>query len=145
MNRMQKIAWWTLISILAGVIASGAAVAVCYLIIGMPIHRALGGLGFICIAGVAGFGPLIFRQDKGKIICDERDKLINSRAALASFTVAYLVTGVACMLPFFIRGSQATISIIWLPTIYGGAGLTAFIVYSVMILAQYGWRDKDGR
>jgi hypothetical protein len=47
------------------------------------------------------------------------------------------------MLPFFILGPAATISVTWLPEIFMAAGLTAFFVHSVAILAQYGWRGKD--
>jgi hypothetical protein len=47
------------------------------------------------------------------------------------------------MLPFFILGPAATISVEWLPNIFMAAGLTAFLVHSVAILAQYG-RRGDG-
>jgi hypothetical protein len=142
MNRIQKMAWWMLIWISAGVILAAIAVAVLSFIIGMPWSIARAGLAFIGIAGFGGLASLIFKKDKSKITCDERDRLINNRAAIAAFTSAYLVTGLACMLPFFVLGPAATISVTWLPDIFMAAGLTAFFVHSVAILVQYGWRPK---
>jgi hypothetical protein len=137
---MQKIAWWMVIWISVGMVAAAIAVAVLYFKIGMP--RAMAGLGFLGIAGFGGLGPLIFGKDKGKITCDERDKLINSRAAVAGFGAAFLVTGIACMLPFSLLGPEATISITWLPMIFGAAALASFFVHAVAILIQYGWKQK---
>ena len=143
MNRIQKMAWWMVIWISAGAILAAIAVAVSYFIIGMPWSIARAGLAFLGIAGFGGLASLIFKKDPGKVTCDERDRLINKRAAIAAFASAYLVTGLACMLPFFILGPAATISVVWLPDIFMAAGLTAFFVHSVAILVQYGWRAKD--
>ena len=142
MNRIQKMAWWLAIWISAGFILAAIAVAVLFLVIGMPWKIAQAGLGFLGIIGFAGLGPLIFKKDQGTVTCDERDRIINSRAAVAGFAVAYLVTGLACMLPFCILGYEATISVTWLPMIFMAAGLTSFLVHSVAILFQYGWRSK---
>jgi hypothetical protein len=140
MNRMQKIAWLFVITISLAVVSSLAAFVVLYFIVGMP--KALTGFALIGIAGFAGFGPLIFRKDKSKIICDERDVLINKRAALACFAASYMVVGLACMLPFFILGPNTSISVCWLPNIFMAAGLTAFFVHSAAILIQYGQSNK---
>lgn len=143
MNRIQKISLWMLIWISTGVILAAIAVAVLLFIIGLPWKIAQAGLGFSGIAGLAGLGPLIFKKDKGKVTCDERDRLINNRAAVAGFASAYLVTGLACMLPFCILGYEATITVTWLPMIFMAAGLTSFFVHSAAILVQYGWKGKD--
>jgi len=141
MKRIQKIAWWLLVWISAGFVVSAIAVVVLYFKVGMP--KAFAGISFMGIAGFGGLGPLIFGKDKDKVTCDERDKLINSRAAVAGFGAAFLVTGVACMLPFSILGPQATISITWLPMIFGAAALTSFFVHALAILIQYGWSNKN--
>ena len=143
MNRIQKMAWWMAIWVSAGVILAAIAVAVLLFIVGMPWSIARAGLGFIGIAGFGGLASMIFKKDPGKVTCDERDRLINNRAAVAGFCAAFLVTGLACMLPFFVLGTEATIPVVWLPNIFGAAGLTAFFVHSVAILVQYGWRG-DG-
>ncbi|MGA2678337.1 MAG: DUF2178 domain-containing protein [Sedimentisphaerales bacterium] len=145
MNRIQKMAWWMAIWISAGVILAAIAVAVMFWVIGMPWSIARAGLAFLGIAGFGGLASLIFKKDKGKITCDERDRLINNRAAVAGFCAAFLVTGLACMLPFFILGPEATISVTWLPNIFMAAGLATFFVHSVAILVQYGWRGDGNK
>jgi len=140
MNRVQKIAWSFVITISVAFLLSCIAIAILYVKVGMP--RALAGLGFLGIAGLGGFSPLIFHTDKGKVTLDERDRLINRRAALAGFGTSYLLVGLACMIPFFILGPKASISVIWLPNIFGGAGLSMFFVHSLAILVQYGWTNK---
>jgi len=142
MNRAQKIAWLFVITISVAVLLAGGAVGILYFKLGLP--KAFGGLGFMGIGGIGGLAPLIFKKDKGKVTCDERDKLINQRAALGSFALSYLFVGLACMIPFFILGPSGSISIIWLPMIFAAAGIVAFFVHSVTILVQYGWGGKDG-
>ena len=140
MNRAQKIAWSLVITILFAFIVSGIAVAILYVKVGMP--RAFVGFAFMGLAGLGGFSPLIFKKDKGKVTFDERDRLIKRNAALAGFAASYLFVGAACMIPFSVLGPKASISVSWLPNIFGGAALSAFFVTSVAILVQYGWRDK---
>jgi len=125
MNRTQKIALSLVITISAGFILGCIA-----------------GLGYIGIAGLGGFSPLIFRKDKGKVTVDERDKLIKRRSALAGLAASYLFVGLACMIPFSILGPKASISVTWLPNIFAGTALSAFFVTSVAILVQYGWRNE---
>jgi len=140
MNRAQKMAWLLVITISVAVLLAGGAVGILYVKVGMP--KALAGLGFLGIAGFGGLGPLIFKKDKGKVEFDERDKLINRRAALAGFGSAYMVVGLACMIPFFVLGPDRSISVNWLPMIFMGTGITHFFVHSVAILVQYGWGRK---
>jgi len=140
MNRTQKIAWLFVVIISLGVILSITATALLYVKVGMP--RAQAGLAFLAIAAFGGLGPLIFKKDKEPVTCDERDKLINHRAALVGFGASYLVVGVACMAPFSIIGPSGSISVTWLPMIFVAAGLTLFFAHSVAILVQYGWGRK---
>jgi len=140
MNRAQKIAWLFVITISVAVLRAGGAVRILYFKLGLP--KALAGLGFLGIAGFGGLGPLIFRKDKGKVAYDERGGLIHSRAALAGFGAAYMVVGLACMIPFFVLGPKANVSVTWLLMIFMGAGLSHFFMYSVAILVQYGWTGK---
>ena len=141
MNRAQKIAWLFVITISLAVVLSCIAFVVAYFMVGTP--KALAALAFMGIAGLGGFGPLIFAKDKGNVTFDERDIQIKRKAALAMFGASYLVIGAVCMIPFFILGPKASISITWLPSIFMAAGITAFFVHSVAILAQYGWRNKE--
>ncbi|MGB2809644.1 MAG: hypothetical protein WBC22_18020 [Sedimentisphaerales bacterium] len=140
MNRVQKIAWSFVVTISVAFLLSCIAIAILYFKVGMP--KALAGIGFMGIAGLGGFSPLIFRKDKGRVTFDERDKLIKKRAALAGFGTSYLFVGLACMIPFSILGPKATISVTWLPNIFMGTGLSLFFVTSVAILVQYGRGSK---
>ena len=140
MNRAQKIAWSLVIAVSFGFVVSCIAVAIFYVKVGMP--KALLGFGFMGIAGLAGFSPLIFKKDKGKVTFDERDRLIKRNAALAGFAASYLFVGAACMIPFSVLGPKGVISVRWLPYIFAGAALSSFFVHSVAVLVQYGWRNK---
>lgn len=140
MNRAQKMAWLLVITISVAVLLAGGAVGILYVKFGMP--KAVAGLGFMGVAGLGGLGPLIFRKDKGTVTCDERDKLINRRAALAGFGADYMVVGLGCMIPFFVLGPKANISVTWLPMIFMGAGISHFFFHSVAILVQYGRASK---
>lgn len=104
---------------------------------------ALAGFAFMAVAAFGGLGPSIFKKDKGSVTFDERDKLIKRRAALACFGTSYLFVGLACMIPFFILGPKASISVIWLPNIWMGTFMIAFFVHSVAILIQYGREEKS--
>ena len=129
------------ITTLSAFLLSCIAVAILYFKVGMP--RALLGFLLMCLSGLAGLSPLIFKKDKGKVIFDERDRLVKERAGLGGFTAAYLFVGMVCMIPFFVLGPEANVSVTWLPQIFIGAGISHAFVYSVVILEQYGWRGKN--
>ena len=141
MNRIQKISWVFVIGISTAFIGSLAAVGIAYYYVGMP--KALIGFSFMGLAGLAGFAPLFIRKDPGAVAADERDQLFQRRAAIAGFAAAYLVFGAACMIPFFVLGPKAMIRVTWLPMIFTGAGLCHSFMYSVAILSQYGWTNKE--
>jgi hypothetical protein len=141
MNRIQKMAWFLVISIPTAALLSLIALAVLYVKVGLP--KAFAASGFLGIAGVVGLSTMLFGKDKGKVRCDERGNLISRQATMAGFAAAYLITGLICMLLSFILGSDATISVIWLPMIFMSAGLASFFVHSIAILVQYGWKGKE--
>jgi hypothetical protein len=143
MNRIQKMSLWLLIWISAGVILAAIAIAILHFINGMPWSIARAGLKFLGIAGFGGLGPLIFKKDPDKATCDERERFIYIKANLAGLVAACLITGLACMLPFFIMGPDAMISVGRLPDIFLAVTFTFFFIQSVAILVQYGWRTKD--
>ncbi len=140
MNRVQKVAWALVISTLGALAVSLIAVAVLYRYVGMP--RALLGFCMMGLAGLGGLAPALIKKDEGPVAVDERDQLFQRRAAIAGFATAYMVFGAACMIPFFVLGPSARISVTWLPTIFMGAGISHFFVYSLAILSQYGWSGK---
>ena len=141
MKRIQKIAMFIFVVFTCALILTAIAIAVAYTKFGFP--RAWGGLGFMGIAGIGGLAQLFFKKDQGKVECDERDNYIQKRAALAGFTTAYLAVGIVTMGPFIILGPNKPITTNWLPLIFGAAGLTNFYAWSIAILTQYGWRNKN--
>lgn len=140
MNRMQKIAWAFVISTSGAVVVSLVAVGVLYHYVGMP--GALYGFSFMGLTGLGGLAPLLFKKDEGPVVADKRDRLFQRRAAIAGFATAYLVMGAACMIPFFVLGPNAVVSVTWLPMIFMAAGICHCFVYAVTILNQYGWTGK---
>ena len=141
MNRAQKMAWLFVITTSLALSLSCIAVVSLYFIAGMP--KALAGIGFIGIAGLAGLAPLIFKKDRGKVAFDERDRVIQQKAALAGFITEHLFVGLGCMIPFFVLGPKGVISVKWLPMLFIGAFLIYYFVHSLVTLEQYGWRNKE--
>lgn len=137
LNRVQKIARFMVINITVSIVLSLIAGGLLYLKCG-DIKAASAGLAFMGLIGLSGFTPIIFKKDDGAVEFDERDVLINRKAAIAGFASAYLFVGLACMLPYAVMGTEATISVRWLPLIFGGAGILNFYIHSVVILVLYG-------
>ena len=142
MNRTQKAAWWIVCVMLLALVVSLTVFCVMYFKVGFT--RAYH-LGFACmgIAGFGGLGVLIFKKDKGKVTCDERDKTINRRAALAGFAASYGVHGILAMTIWGVVGYGNTIKVDVLPQIWFAAFVSAFLIHSVAILIQYGRGDKQ--
>ena len=86
---------------------------------------------------------ILFRETKGKVKFDERDKLIQKNALLTGAITSMLFFGLACLIPLFILSPNTRISIWWLAFISGGAGLTYFFTMAISILVQYGWKEKN--
>jgi len=146
MNRIQKISWLMVITFTTAILTAAVAVAagVFYFKVGFP--RAWAGLGFLGLAGLGGFGPLIFKKDPGPVQFDERDNMINLKAARGSFALSYLVFGVLCMgiWEYYRHQNIAVISIQVLPYLFAAAGFTVFVSHAIIILVLYG-RDKTSK
>ncbi|MHC4500972.1 MAG: hypothetical protein ACYS9T_04415 [Planctomycetota bacterium] len=141
MHREQKVALSGVITTLAAVVASTVAIIILYRKIGMP--EALKGLAFMGLSGIGCLSVFIFKKENGKVTFDERDKLIQKRAGLAGFALAYLFVGLACMIPFCVMGGKALISVRWLPQIFLGSCITHFFFYSITIFCEYGLGRKN--
>jgi hypothetical protein len=142
MNRMQKIAWFSLIVILIALTLSIITVGVLYFIVGLPMRRALGGFGFIGIVGLTGLSPILFRKGKEQVSFDERDFLIHKKVLLAAYSIFWFLFVLASMIPFFVLGPKGTISVTYLPAMVFGGMVTVMLVQSVVTLEEYGWRNK---
>ncbi|MHC4205042.1 MAG: hypothetical protein ACYSTT_10360, partial [Planctomycetota bacterium] len=85
---------------------------------------------------------LFIPKDKAKVTRDERDVMIRKNAAHAGFIGAFLFTCFACMIPFFVLGPDAAISVKWLPHIWIGTSVAQFFFYSLTIIVDYGRAGK---
>ena len=143
MNRMQKMSWMMVICIGTALVLSAIAITVLYFIFGFPVAWA--GWGFMGITGFGGLAPIVFKKDPGPVQCDERDQLINMKAAVASFGLSYGIFGLLCMGIWVYRYSQSieTISIHLLPLLFGAAGITVYLTHAITILILYGKDNKQ--
>jgi len=142
MNRAQKTAWFIVINFSVAIIVSLTAYLILFPKFGASRAVPLA-LSFLGLCGFSGFAPIIFKKDPGHVVCDERDIMINRRAAIAGFGSAFLFVGLACMLPFTLMGSEANISVNWLPGIFCGAGIISSYMHAITILVMYGKGDDS--
>jgi len=140
MNRAQKIAWGYVIATLFAFVLSVVTVCFMYARLGMP--KAVYGFAVMSLAALGGLASLFVKKDEGKVRFDERDASIKEKAAHAGFAAAFLFTCFACMIPFFVLGPKATVSVKWLPQIWIGTFVTQFFFYSLAILVQYGRTNR---
>jgi hypothetical protein len=102
-------------------------------------------LWFLLIFALMGAPAFFFGKKQGtaRPALDERGRVIKRRAALAGFTASCLFVILSFMVPFTVLGSKVSISVSWLPHIFGGVFVTYMAVWSVAILVQYGWGGKE--
>jgi hypothetical protein len=142
MNRIQKISWLNIICCGTALILSSVSVAILFYFFGFPVASA--GLGFLGISGFTGLGAVIFKKDPGAVSFDERDHLINSKAARAGFVLSYLVFILVCMglWGYYQFQNVETISINILPMLVWPPFFTALLGHAVAILILYGKDNK---
>ena len=133
MARQQKIAW---LIIVAYAFALAAFLA---MIPFMGAQKAIPGLA---LAGLGGFGPLIFRRrrDPTGVQIDERDRLIGRRAALAAAMSSYgvFILGSLGVYFFWQWQGKELVSVHLLPMIVQAAALAFFLAWAVAVVVQYG-------
>ena len=92
-------------------------------------------------------GPLLIwtfkRQSPREVKEDERDKLIDNRAAMAAFISALIVFLAISGIPRLVLGDDGCIPAWSLPLINLGAFIIVTMIYFAAILVQYGWKGKD--
>ncbi|MFC1739492.1 hypothetical protein ACFL1G_10670 [Planctomycetota bacterium] len=146
MNKTQEEAWISLFLVAPAVVICGA------LAIGLAYVQALP-LAFLLIQfaafnvflGFLGFTPFITNKilkKRKRIIFDERDKIINKRAAFVSFGVVWLYFVIACITVWWMFGPQGSVSVNLLPAILISGLIVIIIVRSVAVLVQYGRGGK---
>ena len=130
MNADQKRAWFIL-----GVFGVACIAFVAWVLTYGP-RCAWGAFGTFALAG---FAFLIRRREKA----DERDAIINRRAALAAGMVSYGAFIVGCMgtwLGYFALRGQEQVSVHLFASITLAGGIAFYLAHSITILVLYGRR-----
>lgn len=140
MNRAQKAARFTLIMLGLALGLSITAVLLLRFAVGMPWHRSTAGFAFIGIMGFSPIRPSLFKKDIRSL--DERDLMIKQKAMVAAYWTFWPLFVLAAMAPIFVYGPDGVISVLYLCCMVFGGMYWVFLMYSITILNEYGWRDK---
>lgn len=121
--------------------ATVAVYAVLAVFIG-PV-AALGAFGLL---GLAGLQPLVYRKPRNAVAWDERDTLINYRAAIAGYSFAWLVftlgpMGVWAAVHFYEGAS--TVSVHVLPGLVMAGFIVMMTARAIAIVVQYRRQNAD--
>ena len=140
MNRVQKMSLTTVITFSLGLFLGIILIVMRLFDVGIPK------IAFLFPVFIAGSGGIIsitcLKKDKGTIIFDERDKLIEKNAHLAGFGAVYFYIILMSFLPIGILGEEASIPVTWCPALLIGAGFFQVYAQSIAILIQYVRCDK---
>jgi hypothetical protein len=143
MNKTQKCAWCVvLLSLLYFAINIYIGIEF-FVLRRWPKGSYWPGLVFYLLIGIS----IIFvtkKQSPAEPNSDERDELIKKRAARISLISAWLLLATANLIAVRILGQAGSIPVYLLSLINVGVFLMALLIYSVIILIQYGWGGKDG-
>jgi hypothetical protein len=141
MNKYQKMARFTLIILGLALGLSITAVLVLRFGFGMSWRASMAGFAFIGIMGFSRIRPSLFKKDiKG---LDERDLVIKQRAMIAAYWSFWPLFVLAAMTPIFIYGPDGAVSVRYLCWMVFGGMYWVFLMYSIAILNEYGWRNKN--
>lgn len=143
MNRTQKGAWFTF------------GVAILLLTFGLIIFTQMFADGATSITLVRIWSLVILffmvisvvllriKQSRAEVDFDERDNSIKKNAVLVSFVSLWVLLFAASIIPSFLAGDAGSIPVCLLPIINLGVFIIVMLVYSVVILVQYGWGIKE--
>jgi hypothetical protein len=141
MNRMQKMAWYKIIVIVATGIVTTCTVAT--LNYTCSASQARAGLGCLGLLGFLGLADRIFRKSTDKIDFDERDLLIQRKATVVAYSVFWVFWIASSMAIWAIKKPGGSITVEVLPLMVLAGGVVVTLMHSVAILVQYGWKEKS--
>jgi len=116
---------------------------------GTPILRLSPLVFFVLIYLVMGLSVIFLRkkQSPAEVSYDERDTIIKQKAIFASYITLWILVLIGCVLPVVLyeRGvlSEMTILINMFPVVLFLMFTIVVLVYSLTVLTQYGWRNKN--
>ena len=141
MNKYQKLARFTLIILGLALGLSITAVLVLRFAVGMSWRASMAGFAFIAIMGFSRIRPSFFKKDKQGL--DERDLLIKQKAMVAAYWSFWPLFVLAAMVPVFVYGPDGMVSVRYLWLMVFGGMFWVYLIYSIAILNEYGWRTKN--
>ncbi len=141
MNKYQKMARFTLIMLGLALGLSITAMLVLRFAVGMSWRASMAGFAFIAIMGFSRIRPSLFKKDKQGL--DERDLLIKQKAMVAAYWSFWPLFVLAAMAPLFVYGPDGAVSVLYLCWMVFGGMYWVFLIYSIAILNEYGWRTKN--
>ena len=143
MNQAQKEAWFGLfMGVPLILIPGGVLVFISY-----DRGASFAPLFMLLYLASMSFLPWLFSlfacRNKKRVTYDERDRLIEKRAALLSYFFFWLYFVLALIIPWWVAGAEGSVPVITLPIILIG-GLSIFVfIRSLMTLILYGWGGKE--
>ncbi len=143
MNRAQKIAWFSLAMTVLLIAFSIRWIIMAFTATVIPKNTLL--LWLSLFGAIAALGFVLFRkkQSPAEVDFDERDKLIKRKAVQVSYISLWVLLIAASLVAGIIVGDAELIPVSALPPVLFLIFLIVTLVWSVAILVQYGWRDKD--
>ena len=141
MNKYQKDARFTLIMLALALGLSITAMLVLRFAVGMSWRTSMAGFAFIGIMGFSSIRPSFFKKDKRDL--DERDLLIKQKAMIAAYWSFWPLFVLAAMAPLYVYGPNGAVSVLYLIWMVFGGMYWVFLIYSIAILNEYGWRCKN--
>ncbi|MBC8217435.1 MAG: hypothetical protein H8E73_03125, partial [Planctomycetes bacterium] len=87
--------------------------------------------------------PSMFRIKSKKPPLDERDLLIKRKAMIAAYWGFWPIFVLMAMAPFFVYGPDGKVPVTYLCWMVFVGMFVVMTLYSMAILNEYGWRDKE--
>jgi uncharacterized Tic20 family protein len=144
MSKLQKSAWFNL----AFVTISSLFAILCFAFAAGRIEEGFNYINVIlCLVSISIVIPvvlMIHRKKSYEASFDEREKVINRRATVLSFSGLAVFLYLACFIPFVALGGGNTIKIIYLSVIFICTAFTTQLFKSVAIIIQCALEGENG-
>lgn len=143
MNRWQKQARFTLIVMGIALTLSLTAVEILRHVFHFEWRRAMAGFAFMSLMAFSRVDPSMFRIKSQKPPLDERDLVIKGKAMIAAYWGFWPIFVLMAMAPFFVYGPDGKVPVTYLCWMVFVGMFVVMTLYSIAILNEYGWSDKD--
>lgn len=141
MSRLQKAAWFNLVTITICIMIS----IPCLFFLARRNAKGIDYL-LICFVIACLLSPVAYMLVKKSFEAyDEREKMINRRAFTISVLGLIIFLACVCTIPFFVLGGQNVIKVYYLPLIFFCSLFAAQFVHSTAILIQCLLEEEDGQ